>query len=248
MAAASDAIRIEPSQKRVRTFFGDELVADTNRARLVWEVPYYPSYYIPAADVRQDLLVASGRTRTSSSGRGEARLYDIKAGGRVAEDAAWQYPDSPFEALHDLVRFDWKAMDQWLEEDEEVIVHPRSPYTRVDVLPSSRHVEVVVNGVKVIDSHRPMALFETGRPVRWYVDQAHVNMDLLEPTTTRTGCPYKGWASYWTVNAGGQRFEDLAWSYLTPLHESSGVAEKICIWDTHVQTYVDGQLEGGEAS
>jgi uncharacterized protein (DUF427 family) len=88
-----------------------------------------------------------------------------------------------------------------------------------------------------------MALFETGRPVRWYVPQTDIRMDLLESTSTRTGCPYKGWASYWTVNAGDERYEDLAWSYLTPLPESGRVAELVCIWDHHVQTYVDGELD-----
>ncbi|MPY94017.1 MAG: DUF427 domain-containing protein [Acidimicrobiia bacterium] len=248
MAADREPIRIEPCQRRVRTFLGGELVADTHDARLVWEVPYYPAYYLPLADVRRELLAPSGRTRTSRSGRGEAQLFDIRAGGRTVEDAAWQYADSPEGALRELVRFDWKAMDRWLEEDEEVIVHPRNPYTRVDVLPSSRRVKVVVNGVEVADTRRAMALFETGRPVRWYVPQEDIRMDLLEPTSSRTGCPYKGWASYWTVSARSERHEDVAWAYLDPLPESSRIASLICIWDTDVQTYVDGELEAAPST
>ena len=79
---------------------------------------------------------------THSPSRGDAVHYTVKAGGKELVDAAWQYPDSPLEELRDHVRFDWDALDAWFEEDEEVFVHPRSPYARVDILPSSRHVRV----------------------------------------------------------------------------------------------------------
>lgn len=231
-------LQIVPCQKRVRALFGGEVVVDTHEAKLVWEVPYYPSYYLPLADVTGGFLHATGRIRAGDSARGEAHLHDLRHGGRVATDAASTYPSC--SQLADDVRLTWSALDRWLEEDEEVIVHPRSPFIRVDVLPSSRHVEVVVGGVIVADSNRPMALFETGRPVRWYLPQADVRMDLLEPTITRTGCPYKGWASYWSVKAVGERYDDVAWSYLRPLPESARIAEHICIWDHHIQTVVDG--------
>jgi uncharacterized protein (DUF427 family) len=243
MARHDTVVRTEPSQKRVRAWFDGELVVDTSQPLLVWEIPYYPAYYLPLDDIRQDLLTADDQRRGRDRGWGEAELFDLRHGARVAADAAARYADSPVEALRHRLRFDWKAMDRWMEEDEEVIVHPRSPFTRVDVLPSSRHIRVVVNGETVADSHRAMALFETGRPVRWYLPQADIRMDLLEPTNTRTGCPYKGWASYWSVGAGGDRYEDLAWSYLRPLPESARIAEMVCIWDHHVQTYVDDELE-----
>ena len=236
--ADPEPLRIVPCQKRVRALFDGDVVVDTHQAKLVWEVPYYPAYYLPLADVTGGFLHANGRVRAPDSVRGEATLYDLGHGGRVATDAASTYPSCP--ELADHVRLTWSALDRWLEEDEEVIVHPRSPFTRVDVLPSSRHVQVVVAGVAVADSHRSMALFETGRPVRWYLPQTDVRMDLLEPTTTRTGCPYKGWASYWNVTADGERYDDLAWSYLRPLPESARIAEHVCIWDHHVQTLVDG--------
>jgi uncharacterized protein (DUF427 family) len=129
-----------------------------------------------------------------------------------------------------------------VREEEEVFIHPRSPYTRIDVLPSSRHVEVTVNGVKVVDTNRSMVLVETGRPPRYYVPTDDIRMDLLEPTETVTGCPYKGFASYWTVHAGKETYPDLAWSYRTPLPESARIAELVCIWDTHVETRVDDRL------
>ncbi len=129
--------RIERGRKRVRVYLAGELVADTTRPFLVWEIPYYPAYYLPAADVHAE-LIATGKSDLSPS-RGAAEVLDVKVSGATAAGAAVRYPDSPQEQLRDLVRFDWNAMSEWLEEDEPVYVHPRDPYTRVDILGSSRH-------------------------------------------------------------------------------------------------------------
>jgi len=133
-------VRIEPGGKRVRAFLGGEVVADTTRPVLVWEVPYYPAYYVPLADVRAELRADGGTVHSPS--RGDAGTFTVVAGGREAAGAALRYENSPIEALRDLVRLDWAAMDAWFEEDEEVFVHPRDPYTRVDILASSRHVRI----------------------------------------------------------------------------------------------------------
>src|SRR5258708_529650 len=134
-------VRLEPSPKRVRAFVAGQPVVDTLHPVLVWEVPFYPAYYFPVADVRTKLFAKSGRTEHSPS-RGTATYFDLTVGDRVVRDAAWIYEDSPIEALRDLVRLDWAAADAWFEEDEEILVHPRSPYTRIDILSSSRHVQV----------------------------------------------------------------------------------------------------------
>jgi uncharacterized protein (DUF427 family) len=134
-------------------------------------------------------------------------------------------------------------MDAWFEEDEEVYVHPRDPYTRVDILPSSRHVEVVVNGVKVADSHQPRLLFETGLPTRYYLPLVDVRLDLLHPSSSTSRCPYKGTASYWCVEAGDQTVEDLVWIYRTPVQESVRIAGLACFYNEKVDVYVDGELQ-----
>ena len=100
------------------------------------------------------------------------------------------------------MRFDWDAMDGWFEEDEEIFTHPRSPYTRVDILDSSRHVRVIVEGVTVAESSGPKLLFETDLPTRFYLPKVDVHMDLLVPTDTDSHCPYKGTARYWSVRVG----------------------------------------------
>src|SRR5689334_3946001 len=186
-------VKIANSQKRVRAFLAGQAVVDTIAPVLVWEKPYYPTYYLPLADVRAK-LEANGETSHSPS-RGDATVYDVVIDGQTAPAAALRYPDSPIEELRELVRIEWSAMDEWFEEDEPVYIHPRDPYSRVDILASSRHVVVEVDGVTVADSHAPRILFETGLPARYYVPFTDVRMELLRPSDTRTGCPYKGWAS-----------------------------------------------------
>jgi uncharacterized protein (DUF427 family) len=235
-------VHVEDGPKRVRTYLGGELIADSARVKLVYEVPYYPAYYIPEQDVRMELLTPSARRERSPS-RGEAHYFGVKGGSREAADAAWTYPESPIPELRGLVRFEWEAMDAWFEEDEEVYVHPRDPRTRVDILPSSRHVEVVVNGVKVADSQQPRLLFETGLPTRYYLPQVDVRMDLLHPSSSTSRCPYKGTAAYWSVEAGDEVVKDLAWIYRTPVQESVRIAGLACFYNEKTDIYVDGVLQ-----
>jgi uncharacterized protein (DUF427 family) len=188
-------VRVETSAKRVRTYFGGHLVADTMHPLLVWEVPYFPSYFLPVDDIRAE-LVATGETKHSPS-RGDADVYDVHAGDAVAKAAALRYATSPIEQIRNTVKIDWRSMDEWLEEDEPVYTHPRDPYTRVDILASSRHVRVEIDGVTVADSHGPRILFETGLPPRYYLPLSDCAMERFVRSGSETHCPYKGQASYW---------------------------------------------------
>jgi uncharacterized protein (DUF427 family) len=226
----------------VRAYLGGELVVDSRHPKLVWENPSYPTYYFPAEDVRQEVLKPADRVEHSPS-RGQAHYFDVHAGGRVAKEAAWHYPESPLADLQGLIRFDWPAMTAWFEEDEEVFVHPRSPYTRVDILASSRHVRVEVNGVTVADSDQPRILFETGLPPRYYLPLVDVRMDLLRESATTTQCPYKGTAAYWSVDAGGELATDIVWIYRTPLPESQKITGLVAFYNERVDLYVDGELQ-----
>jgi len=234
-------VRLEHGAKRVRAFLGGEVVADTSRPVLVWEVPYYPAYYVPLADVRAELKPDGGSEHSPS--RGDARTYSVRAGGAEARGAALRYEDSPIDELRGLVRLDWHAMDAWFEEDEEVFTHPRDPYTRVDILASSRQVRVEVGGATIAASASPRLLFETGLPVRYYLPKPHVRLDLLLPSETVSHCPYKGQAEYWSVRAPDGVQDDLAWSYRTPLPESQKVTGLIAFYNEKVDIHVDGVLQ-----
>ena len=235
-------VRVEDGQKRVRVFLGSEVVADSRRVKLVWEKPYYPVYYFPEADVRSDLLVETGETDRSPS-RGIATVSSVKVGESEAPNAARAWRDAEIDEIADHVSFDWNAMGAWFEEDEEVFVHARDPYTRVDILQSSRHVEVQIDGVTVADSHQPRLLFETGLPVRYYLPKTDVRLELLTPSETHTACPYKGTASYWSVDVDGIHHRDIVWGYPAPTLESIQIAGYLCFYNERVDLIVDGELQ-----
>jgi uncharacterized protein (DUF427 family) len=226
----------------VRTYLGGEPVADTTRPLLVWEVPYYPTYYFPAVDVRTEYLEADGGVARSES-LGEGTTFTVGVGSKKAPRAALRYEHSPVEQLRELIRFEWRAMDAWFEEDEEVFTHARDPHTRIDILASSREVRVEVDGVTVAQSASPRLLFETGLPVRYYLPKPHVRLDLLEPSETVTHCPYKGQAESWSLRIGGHLYENLAWSYPTPLPESQKIAGMIAFYNEKVDLIIDGARE-----
>ncbi len=235
-------VRVEHGTKRVRAFLGGELVADTIRPLLVWEVPYFPAYYFPADDVRLDLLTPNGQTAHSPS-RGDAVLFDVKGGETVAPGGALRLTESPLEELRSSVRLDWQAMDHWFEEDEEVFVHPRDPHTRVDILASSRHVEIVIDGVTVATSDRARLLFETGLPTRYYLPLTDVRMDLLRPSSTVSSCPYKGDANYYSLEVNGVVHEDAVWTYRSPVPESQKVQGLVSFYNERVDIVVDGVVQ-----
>jgi uncharacterized protein (DUF427 family) len=235
-------IRVEPSAKRVRAFLQGEVVVDTIRPLLVWEVPYYPIYYLPLADFRAE-LVPTGATSHSPS-RGEGEVLTVRSPSAEAPEAAVRFPDSPLPELRDHVRLEWSAMDAWFEEDEQVYTHARSPYARIDILPTSREVVVGLGDVELARSTKAHALFETGIPPRWYLPRVDVRMDLLTESDTVTHCPYKGETVHFSARVGDEVVPDVAWSYRTPLPESQRIAGLVAFYDDRVAVTVDGERQG----
>ena len=104
-------------------------------------------------------------------------------------------------------------------------------------------MQIEVNGVTVAETNRPTLLFETGLPTRYYIPKLDVRLDLLTPTDTTSGCAYKGFARYWSVQAGDETLEDLAWSYKTPLPEATKVAGLVAFYNERVDIIVDGERQ-----
>ena len=200
----------ETSAKWLRAVLGGHVVVDTRQAILFWERAPYPQYWVPAGHVQLDRLPG----------------------------AAVQLSDRP--ELDGHVHVMWDTVDHWFEEDEEVFTHPRDPYSRVDILPSSRRVEVHLGGEKVASSSRPRVLFETGLPPRYYLPLTDLRLDLLVPSDRVTQCPYKGQASYWSVQAPDRLHVDIAWTYRTPLPESRMIAGCAAFFDERVDLVIDG--------
>jgi uncharacterized protein (DUF427 family) len=211
MTTTRESVRIEPSPKRLRVMLDGRYVADSYRALLVWEKPYYPTYFFPRDDVDAAVL-DTARTYTNV-------------------DAS----------LADHVALRWNEFDHWFEEDEEVFVHARDPYKRIDILRSSRHVVVRIDGVVVADTTRPTLLFETSLRRRVYIPLSDIRMELLKPSSTLTQCPYKGEAKYWDVHIGDTVHRDVVWSYPSPIRESAPIAGLACFYDERVDMTLDGQ-------
>ena len=184
-APKDHALYLEPSPRRVRGVIGGETVVDSTDVYLLHETGYLPVWYFPRSDVRFDLLEATDHT-THCPFKGDASYWTIRAGGKVAENKVWGYPEilPGTPDITDRVAFYWDAVDRWYEEDEEVFVHPRDPYHRVDIVPSSRTVKISLDGVVLAESSRPTAVFETNLPTRWYLPKE----DIAQPfeATTRS--------------------------------------------------------------
>jgi uncharacterized protein (DUF427 family) len=235
-------ITFEPSPRRVRVKCNGVTIADSTDAHLLFETRHLPVYYFPRADARMDLMTASDH-HTFCPYKGTASYWTLKVGDRVAENAVWGYPE-PFDevaAIKDFVAFYWNRVDHWYEEDEEIFVHPRDPYKRVDVLQSSRPVKVIVGGETVAETRRARFLFETRLPTRYYIPPEDVRMELLVPSAKTTACPYKGQARYHSVKIGDKLFEDLVWCYPEPIPECQKIKGCLCFFNEQVdEIRVDG--------
>jgi uncharacterized protein (DUF427 family) len=236
-------VQVEASPRWVRVNFNGQTIADSKRAVLLRETGHLPVYYFPPEDVRQDLLTPTD-LHTRCPYKGEASYWTIRVGDRVAENAMWGYLD-PLADRADIKGFRafyWNRVDAWFEEEEQIYAHPRDPYHRVDVVPSSRHVRVEIGGQTVADSRRPLLLFETGLPTRYYLPQEDVRMDLLEPTQSSSICPYKGTASYWRL--AGDAGRDVAWAYQDPIAEAPRIRGLISFFNERIDAlYVDDDLQ-----
>lgn len=232
---------VEPVPRRIRAVLAGETVIDTSHARYVWEWSYYPQYYIPLADIRPDLLISEGRTQ--HSGRGTVEVHALRFGDIDRPRAAKLLRDSPIEGLAGTVRFDWDALDAWYEEEEQIFVHPRNPYVRVDALRSTRSIRVELEGVVLAEAPTSVMVFETGLPTRYYLDRGLIDFRHLTATDTTTACPYKGVTSgYWSVRTGDQVHPDLAWSYDFPTRQLLPIAGLVAFYNEKVDIFLESEL------
>ena len=235
-------ITFERSPRRVRVKFNGATIADSTDAHLLFETRHLPVYYFPRGDVRMDLLTATAH-QTFCPYKGDASYWTVTAGGKTAENAVWSYanPFAEVAAIKDYVAFYWNLMEGWFEEDDEIFVHPRDPYKRVDVVSSSRPVRVVLGGETIADTRRARFLFETRLPTRYYIPAEDVRMDLLTPSAKLTQCPYKGKARYYSAKIGTHVFEDIVWTYPDPIPECPKIKDYLCFFNEHVDDiFVDG--------
>lgn len=233
------------SDKWVRAFVGDTAVVDSRAPLLFYEDVFpIPTYAFGRDDVRLDLLRPAADPPPVEPffflPKGPAKeWYDIEVDDRVVHHAAWVRDDP---ALDDRIVFSWQpgALDRWMEEEEEVFGHPRDPHKRVEAIASSRHVTVALDGVELADSRRPVLLFETDLPTRYYFPREDVRFEALEPSANHSMCPYKGRAEeYWSM-PGRPDTANLAWSYADPFPAVAKVAGRVAFYSELVDITLDG--------
>ena len=232
---------IEASPRRVRAYFNGALVADSRDMVLFFERPY-PNYFFPQRDVRMDLLERRAELDAGDP-RGDRVVWHLEVAGRRALEAAFTYTHPPVDTqadLGDYIAFVWDAMDHWFEEDDEIFVHARNPYHRVDAVHSSRHIEVSVEGIELASTRRPVLVWETGLPTRYYIPRQDVRLDRLVRTETVTRCPYKGVAETFALRSGDTTLADVAWSYPLPIPECPKIEGLICFYNEVVDIAEDG--------
>jgi len=239
--APGRALYLEPTPKRLRVEVGGVVIADSRHAMMLHEAGQQPVYYFPPQDVRADVLEPSER-HTRCPKKGEASYHTIRAGGEVVQDGAWFYPD-PLPGtppIKDLIAFYFNRMGRWREEGEEIGVHPRDPYHRIDVLATDRHITISLGGAVLAETDQALALFESNLPTRWYLPIEDVRAE-LEPSDTVTHCPYKGSASYHSVKVEGGT--DLIWYYEHPLAEVGRIQGLVCFFNEKVDIELDSELQ-----
>lgn len=261
LAGQLGRLRYEPVCRRVRAELDGTVVVDSDRAVLVWEPRrVVPTYAVPVEDVLGELVPGSAPAPADELARvgfaipdvtdlqvldprvpfavrdteGEPVLVRPPGATRSIEGFRPRDPD-----LAGHVVLDFAACDRWLEEDEEIAGHPRDPFHRVDVRASSRHVQLLLDGEVLAESTRPRLVFETLLPVRYYLPPEDVQAT-LRPSGTRTWCPYKGAASYWSVEVAGRVVPDLVWTYEHPLPDAPELTGLRSFFDERVDVVVDG--------
>jgi uncharacterized protein (DUF427 family) len=260
LVSGLDELRYEPIGKRIRAVLGDGTAVDSTRAVLVWEPRrIVPSYAVPEGDIHGELAsaaAASGDLQEAgvqmpalSSRRvltpadpfaahtADGQVVDVRAHGQDRPGAGFRLADPD---LAGYIVLDFGAFDGWYEEDEPNVAHPRDPFHRIDVLASSRHVRLELDGQLLAESSRPTLLFETMLPVRYYLPREDLRAE-LSPSSTRTYCAYKGQASYWSATVGDRVIPDIAWTYQQPLHDAAQVRGLTAFFDERIDVVVDDE-------
>jgi uncharacterized protein (DUF427 family) len=244
MTDARSVLRYEPLERRVRGEIGGEMVVDSTRARLVWEPRRVcPVYAVPAEDIAGDLPAAPDSDEEADGVLHPGTPFavhttegqPVTVAGRVG--AGFRFDDADLDGY---VELDFAAFDAWYEEEQRIHSHPRDPYHRVEVLQTARPLRIEIDGTVVAESTQARLVCETQLPMRFYIPREDVTVP-LEPSELHSYCAYKGQASYWSVEVGERRYQDVAWSYEDPVPDLRTVTGLVCFWNERVDIVFDGE-------
>lgn len=111
----------------------------------------------------------------------------------------------------------------------------KKPEHQVRLTPADKRVRVSLGGETVADTTAALLCHETGHDPIYYVPMVDTRADAFTPTSRSTYCPYKGTASYWSIDAGGTKAENAAWSYDLPYDECATLAKHVAFYGDKVE-------------
>ncbi|QGI87422.1 hypothetical protein CEK25_002378 [Fusarium fujikuroi] len=239
------------TSRRLRAVHNHTTIVDTTHGVYVWEHDSFPTIYVPVVDVKNAKLVDKKNISVELKERAAIAQLVIPAHDSIKEakvdNIVRFFQDVTLGALSDMVRIEFrsigKLLNQWFEEDEPIFVHAKDPFKRVDILHSTRPIEVKVNGRTVAKATSSMHLLETGLPTRYYLPLSAVDQSVLSKSPVRSKCPYKGEAEYYNIVIDGKTFENLVWYYNHPTLESAAIARLVCFYNEKVDIILDGELQ-----
>jgi uncharacterized protein (DUF427 family) len=233
----------EPLRRRMRVRFGGKWIADSEHALLIFEPGRYPVAYFPETDVSAGILQRTEHT-TRHSDLGLTAWYTVQTGEKSAARGAWQHIELPVYAseLQKRIAFAWPAMDAFYEEEERIVGHAADSYHRIDIRQASRSLVVRHRDRTIVDTKRPVVLYESGFAPRWYVARADVDESALTSVAHQTFCPYKGLCSYYDI--GDARLG--AWSYRESYPEVGRISNFVSFEPDIVSVHLDNTQLGLE--
>ena len=196
-----------------------------------------PRFYVPLSSFTRDADLSRGAPINGTNGG--AHLAKLTIGNRSTNRVLIFNTGT----LENFVKVDFRAVDQWFEEDMPIYCHPKDPYKRIDILPSTRSVKVALDGITLAESSNALFLLETTLPTRYYVPPTSVNWEYLKPSDTETLCPYKGKANYYNIHVNGKVYYDMVWYYRYPTTESAPIAGHLCFYNEMVNIWINGEKE-----
>jgi uncharacterized protein (DUF427 family) len=120
--------------------------------------------------------------------------------------------------------------------------YAKNPDYHIAFVPCPRRVRGVAGGETVVDTTRAMLMLEGKHAPVYYFAREDVRMDLLSRTDHATHCPYKGDASYWSLEAGGETRENAVWSYEAPYDEVVKIGGYVAFyWDRMDEWYEEDE-------
>lgn len=255
MAGLREQLRYEPVIQRIRVLLGDQLVAETSGAALVWEPRcIVPAYAVPASDIAVPATFtpydvpdpAVWPPLITPEHRGVLHLAEgstvtLTVGDRELAHIGFRFDDPD---LAGLILLRWDPFT-WQEENATMTGHAQDVFARIRTLPSDRRVRVSYRGTLLAESTRPVLLLETGLPPRWYLPREDLTPGLFTESDHHTVCAYKGLASYLSLRRSpgdDPRGRDLGWYYPDPRHDAEPVRDMVCFWNERTDLEIDGVL------